>query len=63
MRHWSVSYKLRLSGDVKAVQADSGQQNTQMVLDLYAHPFDRAQEEMAIAMDEQLMGSKIVPTK
>ena len=63
MRHWSVSYKLRLSGDVKAVQADSGQQNTQMVLDRYAHPFDRAQEEMAIAMDEQLMGSKIVPTK
>ena len=51
MRHWSISLKLLLTGDVKAVQADSGQKNTQMVLDRYAHAFMEERKKMALIVE------------
>ena len=54
MRHWSISLKLLLTGDVKAVQADSGQKNTQMVLDRYAHTFTEERKKMAFTVEGNL---------
>lgn len=51
MRHWSISLKLLLTRDVKAVQADSGQKNTQMVLDRYSHAFMEERRKMAFAVE------------
>ena len=51
MRHWSISLKLLLTGDVKAVQADSGQKNTQTVLDRYAHAFMEERKKMAFVVE------------
>ena len=54
MRHWSISLKLLLTGDVKSVQADSGQKNTQMVLDRYAHAFVEERKKMAFTVEESM---------
>ena len=52
MRHWSISLKLLLShGDVKTVQADSGQKNTKMVIDRYSHAFEEERRKMAFAVE------------
>ena len=40
MRHLSVTLKLLISGDVKAVQADSGHKDAGMVLNRYSHAVD-----------------------
>lgn len=54
MRHWSISLKLLLTGDVKAVQADSGQKNTQMVLDRYSHAFVEGRKKMAFTVENAI---------
>ena len=54
LRHWSVSLKLLLTGDIKSVQADSGQKNTQMVLDRYAHAFEAERKKMALTVEAEL---------
>ena len=54
MRHWSISLKLLLTRDVKAVQADSGQKNTQMVLDRYSHAFMEERRKMAFAVESSI---------
>jgi hypothetical protein len=39
---------------VKSVQADSGQKNTQMVLDRYAHAFVEERKKMAFTVEESM---------
>lgn len=65
MRHWSISLKLLLTGDVKAVQADSGQKNTPMVLNRYAHALMEERKKMAFtvegSMGQMAQNSQTIP--
>ena len=54
MRHLSVTLKLLWSGDVKAVQADSGHKDAQMVFNRYSHALDRERQKLAATMDDRL---------
>lgn len=58
MRHLSVTLKLLWSGDVKAVQADSGHKDAQMVFNRYSHALDSERVKMAQMVDEQLFKKK-----
>lgn len=58
MRHLSVTLKLLWSGDVKAVQADSGHRDAQMVFNRYSHALDSEREKMAQMVDERLFREK-----
>ena len=54
MRHLSVTLKLLWSGDVKAVQADSGHKDAEMVFNRYSHALDEERQKLALTMDERL---------
>ena len=54
MRHLSVTLKLLLSGDVKAVQADSGHKDAQMVYNRYSHALDEERKKLAMSLDDRL---------
>lgn len=54
MRHLSVSLKLLWSGDVKAVQADSGHKDAEMVFNRYSHALDSERQKLAMTMDDRL---------
>ena len=54
MRHLSVTLKLLISGDVKAVQADSGHKDAGMVLNRYSHAMDAERKKMAMELDGML---------
>lgn len=58
MRHWSISFKgLIAVNDVsalKTIQAETGQRNTQMVINRYTHAFDEAKKRMAIAVGDAI---------
>lgn len=54
MRHLSVTLKLLISGDVKAVQADSGHKDAQMVYNRYSHALDEERKKLAMSMDDAL---------
>ena len=54
MRHLSVTLKLLWSGDVKAVQADSGHKDAGMVYNRYSHAVDAEQEKLAMTVDARL---------
>ena len=54
MRHLSVTLKLLISGDVKAVQADSGHKDAGMVLNRYSHAMDDERKKMAMQLDGML---------
>ena len=51
MRHLSVTLKLMLSGDVKAVQADSGHKDAGMVFNRYSHALDAERKKLALELD------------
>lgn len=57
MRHLSVTLKLLLSGDVKAVQADSGHKDAQMVYNRYSHALDAERRKLAVSIDDALFCS------
>lgn len=45
LRHSSITYKLILSsGNIKAVQGDSGHAQAEMVTEIYAHVLDGARK-------------------
>ncbi len=51
-RHLSTSLKLELSsGDIKAVQGDTGHANSSMVTDIYAHTFTENRRKIADKME------------
>ena len=54
MRHLSVTLKLLISGDVKAVQADSGHKDAEMVYNRYSHALDAERRKLALSVDEAL---------
>lgn len=54
MRHLSVTLKLLITGDVKAVQADSGHKDAGMVLNRYSHAMDDERKKMAMQLDGML---------
>ena len=58
MRHWSISFKGLIAGDdvsaLKTIQAETGQRNTQMVINRYTHAFDEAKRKMAFAVGEAI---------
>lgn len=54
MRHLSVTLKLLISGDVKAVQADSGHKDAQMVFNRYSHALDEERKKLALNLDDTL---------
>ena len=54
MWHLSVTLKLLISGDVKAVQADSGHKDAGMVLNRYSHAVDAERKKMAMELDGML---------
>lgn len=57
LRHSSISYKLVLSeGDIKAVQADSGHAQSDMVTDLYGHALDRTRRINAHRFEQAFYG-------
>lgn len=51
MRHLSVTLKLLISGDVKAVQADSGHKDAGMVFNRYSHALDEERRKLAMELD------------
>ena len=52
LRHSSTSLKLKLSsGNIKAVQGDTGHAEARMVTDTYAHGFDEDRKLIAHEMD------------
>ena len=51
MRHLSVTLKLLISGDVKAVQADSGHKDAGMVFNRYSHALDDERRKLAMELD------------
>ena len=51
-RHASITYKLKLTGDIKAVQGDSGHAQAQMVTDLYSHVLDDSRVHNAELFEE-----------
>ncbi len=57
MRHLSVTLKLMISGDVKAVQADSGHKDAGMVFNRYSHALDTERKKMAMELDSTLYGA------
>ena len=57
MRHLSVTLKLMISGDVKAVQADSGHKDAGMVFNRYSHALDAERKKLAIQLDGMLYSS------
>ena len=57
MRHLSVTLKLMISGDVKAVQADSGHKDAQMVFNRYSHALDDERRKLAMELDGVLYNS------
>ena len=60
MRHLSVTLKLMISGDVKAVQADSGHKDAEMVFKRYSHALDTELKKMALELDSSLYGGASV---
>ncbi len=60
MRHLSVTLKLMISGDVKAVQADSGHKDAEMVFNRYSHALDTERKKMALELDSTLYGGASV---
>lgn len=58
MRHWSISFKGLIAGDdvsaLKTIQSETGQRNTQMVINRYTHAFDEAKRKMAFAVGEAI---------
>ena len=59
MRHLSVTLKLLISQDVKAVQADSGHKDAGMVLDRYSHALDKERKKLALTVDEELFQNTV----
>lgn len=51
-RHASITYKLKLTGDIKAVQGDSGHAQAKMVTDLYSHVLDDSRVHNAELFEE-----------
>ena len=60
MRHLSVTLKLMISGDVKAVQVDSGHKDAEMVFNRYSHALDTERKKMALELDSSLYGGASV---
>ena len=52
LRHSSVSLKLSMGGDIKAVQGDTGHAQANMVTDLYAHINCRDRQRLAALVDQ-----------
>ena len=52
LRHTSVSMKLSLCGDIKAVQGDTGHSQANMVTDLYAHINNKDRQRLAVMVNE-----------
>lgn len=58
LRHSSTSLKLKLSsGNIKAVQGDTGHAEARMVTDTYAHGFDEDRKLIAHEMDSSFLRS------
>ena len=52
LRHSSITYKLKLnSGDIKAVQGDSGHSQVKMITDVYSHILDEDRKYNAIKFE------------
>ena len=59
LRHTSVTYKLKLNGgDIKAVQADSGHSQINMVTDVYSHIIDDDRRKNAEFFEEAFYEKK-----
>ncbi len=58
LRHWSISFKMLATGgdisQVKVIQSETGQRNTQMVLDRYSHAFKEERKKMANIIETAL---------
>ena len=52
LRHSSVSLKLSMGGDIKAVQGDTGHSQSNMVTDLYAHTNLKDRQRLAMMVDQ-----------
>ena len=58
LRHSSITYKLKLTGDIKAVQGDSGHSQIEMITDVYAHILDESRVQNAQMFETQFYGGK-----
>ena len=56
LRHSSVSLKLSMGGDIKAVQGDTGHSQSNMVTDLYAHTNCKDRQRLAMLVDQNFFG-------
>lgn len=56
LRHTSVSMKLSLCGDIKAVQGDTGHAQARMVTDTYAHIQNRDRQALAVSVNDSFFG-------
>ena len=64
LRHTSVTYKLKLnSGDIKAVQGDSGHSQINMVTDVYSHIIDDDRRRNATMFEDAFFGKKDLDPK
>lgn len=52
LRHTSVSMKLSLCGDIKAVQGDTGHSQANMVTDVYAHINNKDRQRLAVMVND-----------
>ncbi len=56
LRHSSVSLKLSMGGDIKAVQGDTGHSQSNMVTDLYAHTNCKDRQRLAMLVYQNFFG-------
>ncbi len=63
LRHSSVSMKLSMCGDIKAVQGDTGHSQANMVTDLYAHTNLKDRQKLAVMVNQNffLCGAQETP--
>ena len=56
LRHAGATAKLRTTGNIKAVQGDMGHASAQMLTNVYAAIVDEDRKNIAVQMDERLIG-------